>query len=132
VPHPHIVLREFARIIKPGGKVLLTVPQWNEFHEVPHDYFRYTRFGLETLFTDNGFTITAMEPRGKYFSEHAQMRIRYLINRWKPYERSWAMWIVAPISILLTKYALLRDRLSTHPAAELHTIGWCVIAQKST
>jgi len=32
VPHPLQVFSEMFRVIKPGGKAFLTVPQWNELH----------------------------------------------------------------------------------------------------
>jgi SAM-dependent methyltransferase len=55
---PQRVVDEIARILKPGGKVFFTVPQgWGE-HQVPHDYFRYTRFGMEVLCSRAGLIIT--------------------------------------------------------------------------
>jgi len=46
---PQIMLNEAFRILKPSGTIILTVPfQW-WVHEAPHDYFRYTRHGLEYL-----------------------------------------------------------------------------------
>lgn len=52
---PHVMLEEAFRILKPGGKVFLSVPfQWH-VHEAPYDFFRFTRYGLEHLFTKAGF-----------------------------------------------------------------------------
>ncbi len=131
VAHPQKVIGEFHRILRQGGTCLLTVPQWNELHEEPHDYFRYTSFGLRTLFEDAGFRIDIMEPRGKYFSMKAQLTIRYLIDRWQPYRRRPVMWILGPLSMLLAGWGMWRDRVTTHPAAAKHVIGWCVVAQKT-
>ncbi|MDD5054960.1 MAG: class I SAM-dependent methyltransferase [Candidatus Peribacteraceae bacterium] len=130
LPHPQVAIAEVFRVLKHGGRCLLTVPQTNELHEEPHDYFRYTKYGLRTLFTDAGFRVDVMEQRGKYHSMLMQIRIRHFINTWKPYERRWAMWILCPLSLILTKYALWRDNRTTSPAAALHTIGWCVLATK--
>ncbi len=130
VPHPHIAMKEISRVLKSGGYCLLTVPQWNEMHEVPHDYFRYTNFGLQTLFNDNGFDVEVMDQRGKYHALRAQLRIRYWIDRFHPYENKTAMLILGPLSLLLAKWAMWRDARTSSPAAKLHVIGWCVLAKK--
>lgn len=130
LPHPWIALREMHRVLRKGGTCLLTAPQTNELHEEPQDFFRYTKYGLHTLLEDAGFTVEAMDQRGKYHALRMQLRIRHLINTWKPYEQPWAMRILCPFTLLLTQYALWRDRSSKNPAATLHAIGWCVLARK--
>jgi SAM-dependent methyltransferase len=130
LPHPHIAMKEMARILKAKGFILLTIPQQNELHEVPHDYFRYTCFGLRVLFEDAGFQVLEMDQRGKYHAMMTQIRIRHLINIWHPYERKWVMLVLAPLTKLLTYWSLYRDKLSRNPAAKLEAIGWCILAQK--
>ena len=54
---PEIFLAEIRRVLKPGGKFLVTVPfVWDE-HEQPHDFARYSSFGLKALLERNGFTL---------------------------------------------------------------------------
>jgi SAM-dependent methyltransferase len=58
--NPIEFLRETNRILKPGGTLLLTVPfVWDE-HEQPHDFARYSSFGLSALLTGAGFEIVIM------------------------------------------------------------------------
>jgi SAM-dependent methyltransferase len=55
--NPDEFLSEINRVLKFGGKFLLTVPfVWDE-HEQPYDYARYSSFGLKALLERNGFKI---------------------------------------------------------------------------
>ena len=46
IPEPTNLICEIARILRPGGKLILGVPFFYWLHEVPHDYYRYTEFAL--------------------------------------------------------------------------------------
>jgi len=54
---PDKAVKELFRVLKPGGKLLLTVPFFYEEHLIPHDFFRFTQFGLKFLFEKAGFHI---------------------------------------------------------------------------
>ena len=45
----HRTMREIARVLKPDGCLILTAPHIWGIHEEPHDYYRYTPFGLRYL-----------------------------------------------------------------------------------
>lgn len=46
------LIDEIYRVMKPGAKLLLTVPWSARFHFIPHDFFRYTPSALERIFID--------------------------------------------------------------------------------
>jgi len=73
VDDPSAVLREFRRLLVPGGELWLTAPFVWELHEEPHDYFRYTSHGLRALVEGAGFTAVEIEPIGGYFTTVAQL-----------------------------------------------------------
>jgi SAM-dependent methyltransferase len=55
--NPGEFLGEVHRVLRDGGKLLLTVPfVWDE-HEQPYDFARYSSFGLRYLLEKHGFEI---------------------------------------------------------------------------
>ena len=59
--NPDEFIKEIFRVLKPGGKLLLTVPfLWDE-HSQPVDYARYTSFGIKHVLEKNGFEIIKCE-----------------------------------------------------------------------
>ncbi|MCG8352919.1 MAG: class I SAM-dependent methyltransferase [Chloroflexales bacterium] len=49
IPNPFKAVAELQRILKPGGRLLLTVPSSYPYHASPQDYWRYTRDSLQLL-----------------------------------------------------------------------------------
>jgi SAM-dependent methyltransferase len=76
VREPQRVICEIARALVPGGRLLLVVPHEWEVHQPPHDFFRYTRYGVELLLSHAGFTAIVIQPIGGYF----RLMARRLLN----------------------------------------------------
>lgn len=127
---PEKSAKEIYRVLKPGGFVLITVPQMNELHEEPYDFFRYTKYGLQSLFMSVGFKVIEVEPRGGFFSTCAQMKIRYYIDKYSLYKKPICGTIFSFFSSICGRYAIWRDKLDTSIANRKHTIGWCIVLQK--
>ncbi|MDO8510300.1 MAG: methyltransferase domain-containing protein [bacterium] len=49
---PQKAIGEMHRVLKKGGKVVLTTRFIFPLHNTPHDYWRFTRYGLEHLFSE--------------------------------------------------------------------------------
>lgn len=54
VQSPKRAVAELRRVLKEGGVLLLSTPFVFGVHDAPHDFFRYTRHGLELLLRDFG------------------------------------------------------------------------------
>lgn len=127
---PQMMLNESFRILKPRGGVILMVPwQW-PVHEAPHDYFRYTPYGLKYLFEKAGFVEVVVEAQSGFFSS-ITMRLTYATRRCVQGPRplkAVIMSIFLPFWYLGQKLAPLLDRLDPNWAAE--ATGYCVSARK--
>lgn len=70
---PRELLAAVLEVLKPGGMLLLTVPFAFPVHEPPHDYQRWTRFGLELLVREAGFEVQTLVPLGDWNSTLSQL-----------------------------------------------------------
>jgi len=52
---PRESVKEMHRVLKPGGKLYMTVPMAQNEHQVPYDFFRYTSYGIESICKHAGF-----------------------------------------------------------------------------
>jgi SAM-dependent methyltransferase len=78
--NPDEFLGEIARVLKPGGRLLLTVPfVWDE-HEQPYDFARYSSFGLIALLLKQGFKVIEHKKLGADPSMIFQLANAYLFK----------------------------------------------------
>lgn len=96
VPEPIKVIQELSRIIKPGGKLLLTAPLGSGIHQEPyHFYGGYTPYWYYKFLSNAGFTEITIEPNGGFFKHYGQESIR-LIQMTAP----WRVDMIPPIQLL--------------------------------
>lgn len=58
--YPWEVVSEFYRVLKPGGLAVIAVPFLQPEHNMPYDYFRFTRNGIVELLNYSGFEIESV------------------------------------------------------------------------
>jgi SAM-dependent methyltransferase len=83
-PAPILALREFARLLAPGGQLLLTAPFCCLTHFAPHFYYTgFSRYFYETHLTELGFKVDELTANGNYFEYLAQelWRLRQVAER---------------------------------------------------
>jgi SAM-dependent methyltransferase len=64
LPNPTLAISEAARVLAPGGHLLINTPFFYGIHEQPHDYYRYTGYALKKLVESAGLTLVRLEPIG--------------------------------------------------------------------
>ncbi len=123
---PACALAELARVLRPGARVLMVVPQDWEVHQPPHDYFRYTRFGLEYLLRKAGFEIVQMEAAGGYF----RLMSRRILNGLQFFARRFR-WLFFPLAALVAApVALAAPALDLLDRERNFTLGYLCTARK--
>lgn len=81
LPHPEAAVREMARVLRPGGRLLLTVPFSQPLHELPSDYWRFTPSALRLLAEESGLEIERIDARGNFASALGATTSQFLL-RW--------------------------------------------------
>lgn len=123
VRDPAGVVGELGRVLRTGGEALLVVPQDWEIHQAPHDYFRYTRFGLIHLLEQAGFGEIRIDAAGGYF----RLLSRRLLNGLQFFRGPW-FWLAA---IVVVPPALLLPWLDRLDKERNFTLGYLCRARKA-
>ena len=78
VPRPWELVAECCRVMKPGGYLVLTAPFYWPLHEEPHDFFRYTKYGLQSLVQEAGLEVVSLKADGGDGARMAISMLHYL------------------------------------------------------
>lgn len=104
LPDPVKALYEFSRILKPGGKIILTAPLGSGIHQEPyHFYGGYTPFWYEKYLGEAGFETIVIEENAGSIRACAQESIRF-IQLSQPFKMALPIWgklLWMPIWLLL-------------------------------
>ncbi len=103
VDNPFIVVREIKKVLKIGGKVIITAPFMFPFHADPKDNFRFSREGLEEIFKSAGFEIVDSGIYGGFFMVLSEM-IHF--SWFNPYKRKSGRFIA-----VIEKIAKICDKI---------------------
>jgi SAM-dependent methyltransferase len=80
VPDTAAALSECCRVLRPGGRLVATVPFLERLHGDPYDYVRYTDAMWRRLLAQSGLIADCVTAQGGYFTQLAGM-LRFLVQR---------------------------------------------------
>jgi len=129
VPRPERVIAEAYRVLKLGGRLILSMPFLARIHGDPDDYQRYTARKLEYLLRDTGFTEIVIRPQGLYFTVLGDM-LRSLANRTRPALLRWALKaFLEPLGVCL-RHLERKLRSNSSPYLSSYVAGYFVTAHR--
>lgn len=81
VQEPDKLIFEANRLLKTGGYAIFTIPFVWEIHAEPYDFFRFTKFGIQALFSKEKFEIISIEPCEGPLATIGQLKITNIYSR---------------------------------------------------
>jgi SAM-dependent methyltransferase len=127
IPDPLLAVDEFARLLKPGGLLILTAPFASLVHFAPYHYLSgFSKYWFEYHLPRKGFEIIELQPNGDWFSYLKQelARLPYMSRRYR--DNLWPMSYLFSVMPLI--YFLLRRNDSA--ATDVACFGWHCLARK--
>lgn len=124
VPEPTHALDEFARLLKPGGVLIVTAPFASNVHMAPYHYCTgFSKYWYEHHLPQRGFVIRELVPNGDWYA-----LLRQEITRLGGMERqrgNWAWPLAYLYGLLGLGYFRVRGKRT---ATDVACFGWQCVA----
>ncbi len=146
---PEKALQEIARILQSNGWLFLSVPLLIGLHEEPHDYYRYTVYGLHHLLAKAGFELIRVQTKGDMVAVFLSMllwpwcKFWYMLSKLLGFSRVYSaynpfLWLTVVLTqkLYLKWFNFLQKQPPQHWAKRLYrrlesaTLGYVVIARR--
>jgi SAM-dependent methyltransferase len=127
---PDALVAEMWRVLRPGGTLVATVPFSARVHHAPHDFHRFTRYRLDTLFAR--FGAVDIEERGDDLAVIANKLVVVCVRLTLP-SAAWAwrlplLALTAPAALLALGVAHISLRWGLGSKSD--PLGYGVVARK--
>lgn len=126
---PRAVLSEATRVLRPGGKLILSAPFMFHIHADPHDFGRYTDTFYRCVLEQLGCLVLTVEKQGGYFGVCASLA--KILQHWlagRGHRMARWRWLIGAIQRL----GFVLDSRSRSDVGVLagHTTGFGIVAKK--
>jgi ubiquinone/menaquinone biosynthesis C-methylase UbiE len=122
---PKRALEEAHRVLRPGGAAIYAAPFIWHLHEEPRDFFRFSKYGLQYLFEEAGFTVCSLEPLAGFWVTVGQLSVYYLYRFRRGPLRS--LPLIPAVGLLVQFVAGVLDRFDR---ADAWTWAYVVVATR--
>ena len=136
VPRPILALQEIARILRLGGKLILTAPLGAALHQEPyHFYGGFTPYWYYTFLPEAAMDVISIEANRGFFSWFGQESARFsgLLNPLRTLHAGWSwplltvLWLgTLPYCRIL--FPLLGGTLDKLGLEHIATVGYHIVA----
>lgn len=129
IPDPVRAIKEFSRLVKPGGYLLITAPFASLTHFAPYHFASgLSRFFYEKYLPENNFEITDLQLNGNFFECVAQenRRIKLIAKKYAGKSLNIFQKIIIHLNLLILQNLSKKDKGSS----ELLCYGIHVFARK--
>ena len=130
IPDPLAVIKEFSRLVKPGGYLLITAPFASLTHFAPYHFASgLSRFFYEKHLPENGFEISELQLNGNFFEFVAQenRRIKTVAEKYTGKRLNIFQKIIIHLNLLTLQNLSKKDSGSS----ELLCYGIHILAKKA-
>ena len=109
---PFRMAENLTRLLKPGGRLCVSVPFAWRYHGYPHDYWRFTHEGVRKLFpklefdVDSGVASTSRD--GEFTALDEEVGRIPFSSKWHSARGHWLRGVTASLLRLLSRIGILR------------------------
>lgn len=129
IPDPISAIKEFSRLLRMGGQLIITAPFISGAHMTPFHYFSgFNKYFFKYHLENNGFIIEEITPNGNFFVLLAQ-ELRRLPLMTKTYTQSKFRYLYY-IQILLLLLLLKKFNQTDNQSHGFMNFGYFVLAKK--
>lgn len=129
LPDPVLAVKEFSRLLKPGGRLIITAPFCSLTHFAPYHFSTgFNKYWYETHLKIFGFQIIELSKNGNFFEYLAQeiYRIPRMSNTYANIKPNY----IEKFCIIIVQHMLLKFSKRGNKSSELLCYGYHVLAEK--
>jgi ubiquinone/menaquinone biosynthesis C-methylase UbiE len=129
IPHPIKAIKEFNRILKPNGKLIITAPFCSMTHFAPyHFYSGFNSYFYNKYLPENGFEIQELSPNANYF-DYVGQELRFSFDPNNKYRKITPN-LIQKLSLRFVLAFLQKNAEKSPESSELLNFGFHVICKK--